>query len=371
MNIFFIITGLGVGGAEQQVISLADEMTILGHTVTLCYITGEAKLFPASQQTKVMSLNAQKNPWSITKALFSLMATIRCLRPDIIHSHMIHANLLVRIIKPFINKRTVLICSAHNKNEGGRLRMLAYRLTDRLADISTNVSQEAVDTFLAKKATKSGRMRVMYNGIDTNKFSFNNEQRKILRNQWHLTENTKVLLAIGRLTPAKDYPNLLRAFSLLPNLNNKVLFIVGSGEKNYVNLLHNLVNQLGITERVRFLGIRQDIASLLSASDLFVLTSEWEGMPLVVAEAMSCEQLVVATDSGGVKEMLADTGFLVPTKQPDLLARSIEKALDLSLSVRAQLTKKARQRVLMHYNIHQITKQWLALYQYVIHRKNG
>lgn len=369
MNIFFLITGLGVGGAEQQVVSLADEMAVLGHKVTLCYITGEAKLLPNEQSIKLIALKAKKNPWSITKALLLLIKIIHQVKPDIIHSHMVHANLMARIVKIFVSKQIVLICSAHNKNEGGKLRVLAYRLTDRLADISTNVSQEAVTAFITQKATKQGRMLVMYNGIDSTKFSFSNEQRSFLRSQWQITDDTHVLLAIGRLTAAKDYPNLLTAFSLLPDLKHQLLMIVGTGEESYVNHLHDLIKQLNIADRVYFLGIRQDINSLLSAADLFVLASEWEGMPLVVAEAMACEQLIVATDSGGVREMLATTGFLVPIKQPMMLAETIEKALNLSLTMRIEVTKKARQRVLMHYNIQQITQQWLKLYQHLIDSK--
>lgn len=370
MKIFFLVTGLGVGGAEQQVISLADELAVLGHTVSLCYITGEAKLRPTAPSVRLIPLQAKKNPWSLTVAFYRLIKVINQLKPDIIHSHMVHANLMARMAKLFVNKKTVLVCSAHNKNEGGKLRMLAYRLTDGRADLSTNVSQEAVDVFVAKKATKQDRMLVMHNGIDTTKFSFDKEHHNSLRSEWQVTDETKVLLAIGRLTAAKDYPNLLTAFSLLPKSADRLLLIVGTGQERYKSHLHALAAQLNIADSVRFLGIRQDISGLLSAADLFVLASEWEGLPLVVAEAMSCEQLIVATDSGGVKEMLADTGFLVPIKQPILLAESIENALSLSSEARIELTKKARQRVLMHYNIEQITQQWLTLYQDLLDSKH-
>lgn len=370
MKVFFLITGLGVGGAEQQVVTLADQLAALGHQIMLCYITGQADILPQQKSVNVISLNANKTPYSLIMALFSLTKIIKQFNPDIIHSHMIHANLMARIVKLIMNYKGILICTAHNKNEGGKLRMLAYRLTDSLADISTNVSQEAVDTFIAKKAVKSGRMLVFYNGIDVNKFKFDIDQRKRLREDFKIADHTKIFIAIGRLAEAKDYPNLLYAYANLAE-SDTVLWIVGKEKSHYGKILQQLAKNLHIEHKVFFLGMRSDIPELLSAADIFVLSSAWEGLPLVIAEAMACEKVIVATDSGGVKEMLADCGYLVPIKQPKLLALSMSKAQLLSDNEILELTKRARQRVVMHYNIEQISEQWLVLYQHLLDSKNS
>lgn len=368
MKVFFLITGLGMGGAEQQVVSLVDQLAKLGHQIVLCYLTGEAKVLPLQKEVKIIALNTKKNPLALGVALLRLIKIIKQFKPDVIHSHMVHANIVARLAHLFSRREAVLVCTAHNKNEGGKLRMLAYRLTDSLADISTNVSAEAVDEFIAKKAAKQNRMIVMYNGIDTDKFQFNLIKRHELRQQSQISDETKVLLAIGRLTEAKDYPNLLQAYATLKETNT-VLWIVGTGEESYKAYLQTLIEQLAITDKVFFLGVRNDIAALLSAADLFILSSAWEGFGLVVAEAMACERLVVATDCGGVREVLSDCGWLVPPKQNKLLTLAIEEALNISTEQALKLTKKAQQRVLIHYNIENVTQQWLTLYKKLLDNK--
>lgn len=368
MKIFFLITGLGVGGAERQVVDLSDRMTDKGHEVYLCYITGTAKILPSKRTVQVIALNAEKNFYSLLKALFSLRSIIRKIRPDIIHSHMVHANVAARIVKLMLGFKTVLICTAHNKNEGGKLRMIAYRLSDFLADISTNVSQEAVEAFIAKRAVSPKKMIVMYNGIDTKKFIFNQNERNHLRNQYKIMEQTVILIAVGRLTQAKDYPNLLQACSMLQQRDYR-LWIVGGGDENYKNYLQDMAEKLGIKDKVFFFGIRQDIPSLLSVADIFVLSSEWEGFGLVVAEAMACERVVVATDSGGVKEVLQNYGYLVPIKQPKILCQSIEKAMSLPKKETDRLTKKAREYIIKNFDLQNITERWLELYQRLLNGK--
>lgn len=369
MKVLFIITGLGMGGAEQQVVSLADHLAERNHQVTLCYLTGDVKVQPTNSQVQLISLNINKKPWALLIGLIKLRRVIQEIRPDIIHSHMVHANLMARLARPFLGFKNILICSAHNKNEGGKLRMLAYRLTDGLADISTNVSQEAVNVFVSKKAVKKDRMIAMYNGIDIKKFMFDMNLREKLRADQDIPQSTKVIIAVGRLTEAKDYPNLLQAYAKLENIDT-VLWIVGEGDPSYKSFLIELTKKLAIDNRVFFLGIRNDIPALLSAADIFVLSSAWEGFGLVVAEAMACQRLVVATDSGGVKEVLGDCGWLVPCQQSEQLYLALVKALSLTSVDASELTKKARQRIVMNYNIEQIVEQWLQLYQNLLEHKH-
>lgn len=367
MKIFFLITGLGMGGAEQQVIGLADEMTKYKHEISICYITGDAKILPQNTSINIISLNAKKNFLSLLKAFLHLRKIIRTIKPTIIHSHMVHANLMARIVRPVLGFDTKLICTAHNKNEGGRLRMFAYRLTDFLADISTNVSDEAVEAFVRKKAVKRGKIITMYNGIDINKFVFDEQKRMLLREEFDIPMQTKVLIAVGRLTEAKDYPNLLQACAMLKD--DYMLWIVGGGEESYKKYLEDIVCRLGISQKVFFLDIRNDIPSLFSAADVFILSSEWEGLPLVVAEAMSCERIVVATNSGGVKEMIGDCGYLVPIKNADILFANIKQAMELSKVEANILGKKARERAMQYFDLKHIVKLWLELYRDLLENK--
>ena len=272
---------------------------------------------------------------------------------------MFHANIFSRLLRLFV-KMPVLICTAHNKNEGGKLRMFIYRITDWLATISTNVSQEAVDAFIEQKATKPGRMLPFYNGIDTGLFSYRETARKIKREQINISNDTPLILAVGRLTEAKDYPNLLRAFS---NLNAPVqpkLVIIGDGEEK--ENLQRLSKELNVSDNVIWLGICHDVQDWMSACDLFVLSSAWEGFGLVVAEAMACERVVIGTNSGGVSEVINKYGLIVPTENTPMLTSAIKRYLSLSDNERNIIGKQARCHIVDNFSLDNISQEWLNLY---------
>jgi glycosyltransferase involved in cell wall biosynthesis len=118
--------------------------------------------------------------------------------------------------------------------------------------------------------------------------------------------------------------------------------------------------QLGAS--VRLLGRRHDVPALMNACDLFVLSSDYEGLPLVIGEAMACETLVVATDCGGVREVLGDPAWLVPVRDRATLARRIAEAIEVRPAVRAALVAHQRERVEALFALPTLTRQWLDLY---------
>ena len=358
MKVALIVTGLGMGGAENVVVSLADSLVERGHDLLIIYLTGDALVLPRNKEVKVVGLG-MNSCFDMGKAYFRLTTLLRDFKPDVIHSHMFHANILARLIR-LTTKIPRLISTAHSTNEGGKIRMLAYRLTDGLADISTNVSEEAVDAFIKMKAVKSGRMISVHNGISTQKFKFDEHERLRIRKELNV-ENKEVILAVGRLVEAKDYKNLLNSISLLKDIKNDIkVLIVGDGPLKHE--LKDLTHKLELERYVDFLGIRSDIPALMSATDIFVLSSAWEGFGLVVAEAMACERVVVATDCGGVKEVVGSAGYLVPPGQSDSLCESLVTALNMTTNERMVVGKSARQRIQEHYSLDAAVDKWLKLY---------
>src|SRR5208337_3817686 len=112
-----------------------------------------------------------------------------------------------------------------------------------------------------------------------------------------------------------------------------------------------------------WLGLRRDLPALLDAADGFVLASAWEGMPLVVGEAMAMEKPVVATDVGGVRELMGEAGMLVPPKNPDALAAAMLVLMRSSFEARQNLGRKARVRIEDYFNIETRAQQWELLYR--------
>ncbi|MBB6663357.1 glycosyltransferase [Proteus mirabilis] len=367
-NLLFIITGLGVGGAEKQVCLLADQFAQLGNKITIISLADKEILVkPQNKNIKIVSLNMKKNIFSFLITANKLKNIIKNEKPDVIHSHMIHANIFTRLVRIFV-KIPVLISTAHNTNEGGKLRMFLYRITDNLATISTNVSKEAVNSFIAQKATTPDRMITVYNAIDTNLFSYNELAREKKRSEINLDDNTPIILSVGRLTKAKDYPNLFHAFSNLNLSKRPKLVIIGDGEEK--ENLQQLAYDLKISKDILWLGIRHDVSDWMSACDLFILPSAWEGFGLVVAEAMSCKRLVIGTNSGGVGEVINKYGLVIPPKNSIALASAITQCLSLPEQERNSLGILARKHIINTFSVEKISQQWLALYNELLNKNN-
>lgn len=362
MKIALVITGLIMGGAERQVCDLADEFSRLGHDVMLISLNREPVVLPTSGGVQVHHLRMKKTLPGLFPGFFALRAKLRSFRPDVVHAHMIHANIMCRVLR-LVTPMKTLICTAHNTNEGGVLRQRLYRYTDRLATLSTNVSQEAVDTFVEKRISFPGRMIAVPNGIDIDRFAFSNEQRTRLRAELGY-DHEFVFFSVGRLEQQKDFANLIRAFGLLgesPLGREARLVIVGEGSLR--EALEDQVSAHNLGERVVFLGRRTDVHALMSVADTFVLSSAWEGFGLVVAEAMLCERVVVATDCGGVKEVLGNHGILVPPAASDALARGMAQAMEFGEPEQKDLGARARRHIVDHYSLPNVAAAWVSIYK--------
>lgn len=360
MKILYIITGLGQGGAERVVCDLADSMYAKGHMVKIVYLTGSVLTKPKSDDIDLIPINLNGIK-SLPVAYIKISKVIKSYQPDIVHSHMVHANILTRLVKLSvpINK---LISTAHSNNEGGWERMLAYRLTHGLANLTTNVSKTAVLSFEKKKAVPKQGMMTVYNGIDLNKFYFHSQSKDSVMKELRLNDSDSILLAVGRFNELKDYPNLLQAVHKLKQhfSSGFKLLIAGDGEQR--SILENMIQSLSLDNDIILLGRRDDIPELMSAADLFILPSKYEGFGLVVAEAMACRCLVVATDSGGVSEVLNNNEFLVPPSNPDLLATKIDFALNLEESKRLEVINKNLKHVEQNFSSSSVTEAWVKLY---------
>ena len=364
-KICFITTDLGMGGAERQICDLADELCYLGNQIMIISLTGKQDVKPKNPDIEIVDLGMEKTFLGLLKALYSCHFVVKKFAPNVVHSHMIHGNMFARLLRLF-TKMPRLVCTAHNTNEGGKGRILAYKYTNFLADINTNVSDEAVEAFVKSGAVKENQMITVGNGFDDKKFVFSQQARTLKRQELGIDDDTFLYLAVGRLEEQKDYPNMLNAMVIV------VKHAVEQGEKiklaiigqSYLEQeLKQLTKILGLDDFVTFLGLQRDVECWLSAADCFVLSSEYEGFCLVTAEALLTQCLVVATDCGGVKEGVGDGGFVVPPQNSKALADAMITALTIPKEEKDKLIKKGRDRIINHYSISAITKTWLKIYQ--------
>lgn len=360
MKILYVITGLGQGGAERIVCDLADQMNAQGHTVKIAYLTGDILTKPYSTDIEIIKINLN-HLFTLPRAYQKLSKVIRHFSPDVVHAHMVHANIFTRLVRVNTPIRK-LICTAHNSNEGGWIRMQSYRFTHKLADLTTNVSKEASQAFIEKKAVPNENIETIYNGINLNKFYYRSAAREKILNELNLDKNIYLILAVGRFNEQKDYPNLLKALEVLKNkgLKKFKLMIAGDGELRAE--IERKITALNLNDDVVLLGRRNDIPDLMSAADLFVLPSAYEGFGLVVAEAMACETLVVATDCGGVAEVLNNPDFLVEPTNPIEMAEKIEYTMQLAENSKKEIILKNLNQVWNNFALDTITEKWISIY---------
>ncbi|MFX5323065.1 glycosyltransferase [Acinetobacter baumannii] len=352
MNILYVITGLGLGGAERVVVDLADQMVENGHTVKIVYLKGNIIVRPKNSTIDLIGLDFD-DAKNFFKASKKYKKIVKSFKPNVVHAHMIHANIFARLNRIGCNVPK-LICTAHNSNEGGRLRMLAYKFTNSLSDINTNVSNEASESLISKGAFTKANLLTIYNGINLEKFN------KIEIN--NKNNNEIKFLSVGRFNDQKDYPNLLKAIALLKDkINDNVKFYI-AGDGDLRQDIEDLIQELNVQKIITLLGKRSDIPELLNDAHFFVLPSKHEGLPTVVIEAMACQTYVIATDCGGSAEIMGNTGILVPIQDSKALSDAIIHVLSLDDGIIKSNNLKARQRVEDLFSLDTSVKKWLELY---------
>lgn len=370
MRLVYVLNTLAVGGTERLVLAIASRMALRGHSVVLVVLKPrepDRRAPDLETDLEVVSLEMHRSVTSFFAGMRRGIARLRAFRPDVIHGHNFHGNLVARSMRAFY-PASKLISTIHNVYEGGWTRMLAYRLSDSLADRTTAVSTVVAERYVRLKAVPESKCMVLTNGIESADFVPDAQRRIAIREQMGVTDEF-VWLSVGRITAAKDLPNLLQAFGNVWRISRQAqLWIAGefpagrTGEVSYgaISMPH------GAMEQVRRLGLRRDIPALLDAADGFVLSSAWEGMPLALGEAMAMEKPVVATDVGGVRELVGDAGVIVPAKDSDALARAMLDVMRRSAEERAALGRAARERIITSFSMDAKADEWEKLYRSVL-----
>ncbi|MGO9317550.1 MAG: glycosyltransferase [Terracidiphilus sp.] len=365
MRIVYVLTSLGMGGAEKQALAVGKRMEKRGHDVALLVLRPHVpEEWSAAVET--IYLGMRKTPLGLLTGLVHGHRFLRDFRPDVVHSHSFHANIFARLLRLRM-PHLVVVSTVHNVYEGGWARMLAYRLTDRLSRRTVVVSQAAANRFVRLRAVAEDRCLVLANGIDAAEFTPNAQRRATARSAMGIghaaVRQSFAWLAAGRITPAKDYPNLLCAFARVrAQRSDALLWIAGECVSGELMRFKELVAQLDLADSVRWLGLRRDMPTQLDAADGFVSASAWEGMPLAVGEAMAMQKAVVATDVGGVRELVGVAGTLVPARDPEALAEAMLATMQQTCEVREHIGRSARERILRHFSVDASADAWEALY---------
>jgi glycosyltransferase involved in cell wall biosynthesis len=175
---------------------------------------------------------------------------------------------------------------------------------------------------------------------------------------------------VGRFEIAKDYPNMLRAFQRVRReCPDAVLLLVGRGSLQPET--EALVRSLGLEGAVIFAGVRSDVLHVMRAADAYVMSSAWEGMPMVLLEASMSGLPIVATEVGGNREVVlqGQSGYLVPARDDGALATAMLRLSRLPEPERRAMGERAAEHIRAHYSLRRVADQWEAIYREVLDRK--
>ncbi len=369
-RLVFLIVSLSYAGAQTQMLALAKTLKARGwdiKVITMMKPEGQT-IVPMLEELEIpwASLDVVKGSRNPLAPVFRLREILRQWKPIILHSHMIHANILARVVR-MVNPVPVVICTAHNTIEGGRVREMIYRLTDPLCEHTTNVSQVAVDRYIQVGVAPKNKISLLRNGIDVSRFASRPGIRADTRQSLKLG-NTFTYLAVGRLDDQKDFSTMLRAFALSKDKQSKLLIV---GEGPHLEMLQDFTQELKLESRVQFLGVRSDVPDLMQAADAYLMSSVMEGLPMVLLEAAASGLPIITTDVGGNREIVleGENGFLVPHSNPEALAKAIQTLTKTNLKEREIMGKRGRKYVKETYDLNTIVDAWEQLYAHWMKRK--
>jgi len=338
INILYVITKLELGGAQKQLLSLLGSLDKERYNIFL-FTAKDGLLINEALSIKGLILIKSKfleRPVSVLKdilAFFEIYNFIKRNRIKIVHTHSSKAGILGRFAakaaRASIIIHTVHGWSFHDYQLSAVnsfyifLEKLCATFTDRIIVVSNSDKQKGLKNLIGSDE----QYIIIRYGIDINEFK-DSGRRNLIRPTLGLNEDDLVVGMIACFKPQKSPLDFIKiAYSIKKEIPSTKFIMVGDGllrKKARV-----LIKKLDLEEQVILAGWRNDIALILSALDIFVLTSLWEGLPISVLEAIAAGVPVVATDTGGISEVIdsGKTGYLVASRDRQTMQNRIEELL--------------------------------------------
>ena len=373
MHILTVNNHFRSGGAVEQL----RYLHALGHEIEICTLDtlGDmaqplidlgVKVYNFEQNPDI-SLGSRRGKFDLRLAL-KLANVIRRGGYDIVQVHTFPASLYAALAS-LIAPEPSYVFTEHsilNRRHQPATKLIDRFIYSRYAAI-TGVSQSVTDALIAWQPQIKDRVYTVVNGVDTARFQFSADDRAAFRQQLGIASNDVVLFFGGRFVPVKGVDVLIEAVSGLDRSAFKLL-LAGSGELEAD--LREHVSAAGLDDNVGFLGFRDDIPELLAASDVVVLPSHDDELPIILLEAMAAGKPIVASAVGGVPELVTHgvAGLLVPPDDPAALRDRLAQLIGAP-EVAATLGAAGRAKVNAEYTIGIGTGQLLDLYQYVLSRR--
>lgn len=369
--VLHIITDLDDGGAEGVLFRLCLAAPKGGAVVVS--LSGPGKYSELLRQAGVEVAHLDMPPGRVTLAgLRRLWMATRQMRPDTVQTWMYHSDLVGGIIARLAGCRNVVWNVRHTNLDSaslsGSTRFVARAcsLVSHLVPQRIVACAESTRTAHVAFGYAANKFVIIPNGYDIVQFQPCSTTRIRVRQELGLPNEVPAIGLVGRWNPQKDHRNLITALS---NLEPRPfeLILIGTGCDKSNSELTSLLDKAGLSGRTHLLGRRSDVPALMNAIDLHVLSSYSEAFPNVVAEAMASGTPCVVTDVGDAANIVGETGWVVPSKDPVTLSGAIADALDehADHSRWASRQARARSRIIENFSLHKMVASYEAVWDEV------
>lgn len=370
-KITHIINGLDLGGAETALYRLLLSMQGSNYEYSVI-VLGEAGHYSPNIEAlgiPIHYLGVKKKPF--IKAFYCLIVLIRQIQPDIVQTWLYHSDLIGGLSAKLCGIKKIIWgirCEGIGlKKTTKRIQQLCALMSWIVPDFIIANSQRAADNH-RQAGYNYKKIHVIPNGFDSAIFS-QNRDTTFLQNiiNKSLPLDALFIGTLARFHNDKDYPNLVQAIDMICKLHHNIYFVLcGPGCNDENSEFVALLNTLEHREHVILIDGIDDSVAYLNALDIFVLTSKTEAFPNSLAEAMLCELPCIATDVGEVREIMGNTGLLIPSQDPQALAAACSVMIKKSKKERQQLGHLAREKIEEKYSMAKNRLKVSAIYEQLI-----
>ena len=350
-------------GIEQRILTIGKLLRSKKFNIILA-VSPSSPLYKKAGSYNIPLLSLKIGKWKFNPAvIWKLSRFLKTHKVDILHTHRSSDQWIgVLAVRLFgLSGQCMIIRTRHNftRIKNNWMNNKLYKeWTDRIIAVAEVIRKQLID----ENGISGNTIFTIHSSIDTEKFKGGFDGGKI-RNEFGISSDTVIIGMIGRLREHKDYPNMFAALNIIiKKVENIKLLIVGDGILE--SQLKSMVQKMELSNYVIFAGKREDIPQILSAIDIFALSSSLEGSPAVIKEALVMGKPVASTNVGGVPEIIQNgiTGCLVQPHDPEALANAILSAIN-NMDKALEMAKKGKQVIINEFSETGLTKLTAEVYQ--------
>jgi glycosyltransferase involved in cell wall biosynthesis len=377
IRVLFLVPQFSTGGAERQMVLLAEAIDKSRFDVTIAAMYPGGSWIATAQQIAGVTLRCldKRGRYDVFGFLARLVSVVREARPDVVQTHGVSA---LFGLAAALTGRAALILGIRNArldvSRAGWPANVMFSIgahVSRVARLAI-ANSHAGRSYYAAHGYQAGKIRVVPNGFDTEAFAPSPAAGRATRQRWGIADDALLVGIVARVVPVKDHELFLRAAAIVAEATPRVRFaIIGEGSAAVISRLQGLAASLGISERVHWTGRCDDMVAAHSALDLCVSTSLSEGISNSIGEAMACGTPCAVTDAGDSALLLNDASRVSPIGQPEAAAGVWLRVLSLSADRRRALGAADRQRIVEHFSLPSAARQMETLIAEVAGRRTA